>query len=278
MKNKPVLINLSSVKLGSDPEIFVYNPSLDKHEVAIGLTNGTKEHPTPITDEGHCIQVDGVALEFNIPPCVTKEEYKQHINFVKGYLQDTILTPKGWVLSTKASADFTTKELDCKQAQEIGCDPDINAWSLIFNDPQGYKNNMRAVGGHIHVGYDNPNEQVSLDITKAMDIFLGVPSVLLDADTRRRELYGKAGAMRFKSFGMEYRTLSNFWIMEDYLIEWVFENTIKALEFVNAGGIITNHEDIIKCINTCDKDLAKEIIEDYNISLPNGGVKELELV
>jgi hypothetical protein len=275
-KNKPV-IDLQSVKLGSDPEIFVFNPLENRFETAIGLTRGSKEYPEPITDEGHCIQVDGVALEFNIPACSTKEEYVKNINFVKSYLQETILTPKGWELSKMATADFTDKQLNCKQAQEIGCDPDINAWSLVFNDPQGYKNNMRAVGGHIHVGYNNPQEDVSLNITKAMDIFLGVPSVLLDPDTRRRELYGKAGAMRFKPFGMEYRVLSNFWIMDDTLIKWVFNNTLKALDFVNSGCIITNPDDIVKCINTCDKELAAEIVDDYNIVLPDINVEELIL-
>lgn len=101
-----------------------------------------------------------------------------------------------------------------------------------------------------------------------MDLFLGVGSVLLDKDTKRRALYGKAGAMRMKKFGCEYRVLSNFWIFDDELIRWVFNNTIKALEFVNMGGIITNPDDIIKCINTCDKELALEIIDDYGIPMP----------
>jgi hypothetical protein len=122
--------------------------------------------------------------------------------------------------------------------------------------------------GHIHVGYNNPDDKTSFEIAKAMDLFLGVGSVLLDKDTQRRSLYGKAGAMRLKSFGMEYRTLSNFWIFDDKLISWVFNNTLKALEFINAEGIITNPEDIVKCINTCDKELALEIVDDYHIEIP----------
>ncbi len=271
MKNR---IILTAVMLGSDPEILLFSPSENRHVTGIGLIGGTKEKPTPITDDGHFIQEDGVAAEFNIPPCKTAEEYIKNINFVKNYIQDTILTPKGLTLSKEASAVFTDSQLAYKQAQEIGCTPDIDAWKLIMNSPEGYTTNLRAVGGHIHVGYNDPDDETSFEIAKAMDLFLGVGSVLLDKDTQRRSLYGKAGAMRLKSFGMEYRTLSNFWIWDDKLITWVFENTLKALEFVNSGGIITNPEDIVNCINNCDKELALEILDDYNISIPE--LQEIE--
>lgn len=39
------------------------------------------------------------------------------------------------------------------------------------------------------------------------------------------------------------------------------------IEFINSGGIITNEQDIIKCINTYDKELAREILDDYNIPI-----------
>jgi len=178
-------------------------------------------------------------------------------------VQDAIIK-----LQDKLGIEFTDEQLAFKQAQEIGCTPDIDAWKLVMNSPDGYTSNLRAVGGHIHVGYNNPDDQTSFEIAKAMDLFLGVGSVLLDKDTQRRSLYGKAGAMRLKSFGMEYRTLSNFWIFDDKLISWVFNNTLKALEFINVEGIITNPEEIVKCINTCDKELALEILDDYHIEIP----------
>lgn len=66
---------------------------------------------------------------------------------------------------------------------------------------------------------------------------------------------------------MEYRTLSGYFLLNDDLLKWVYENTMKAIEFVNMGGIITNPEEIINCINTCNKEAALEIIEDYKINV-----------
>jgi len=114
--------------------------------------------------------------------------------------------------------------------------------------------------GHIHVGYENPDPLTSLSLIKAMDLFLGVPSILLDTDTERRKMYGKAGEYRFKMYGVEHRTLSTFWTANEKLMSWAWDSTMSAIEFVNSGGIITNPDDIIRCINTSDKELAKEII------------------
>lgn len=60
--------------------------------------------------------------------------------------------------------------------------------------------------GHIHIGYNNPEIEKSVDIIKAMDLFLGIPSILMDKDTLRRSRYGKAGAFRFKSYGKRKKT------------------------------------------------------------------------
>lgn len=139
-------INLESVMLGSDPELFLYNESLERFETAIGLIGGTKAKPIPISDNGHMIQEDGVSVEFNIPPCKTADEYVHHINFVKEYIKTTIAEPRGFILAKAASAEFTEEQLACKQAQEIGCTPDIDAWKLELNSPKGYTSNLRASG------------------------------------------------------------------------------------------------------------------------------------
>jgi hypothetical protein len=260
---------INNITIGSDPEFFLYSQLENKFISAVGMYEGTKKDPKVISENGHMIQVDGVSCEVNIPPCVTAEQFNKELQFVVGYIRDTIAKPKNLIISEAVTAEFTEDQLNCREAWEIGCDPDLSAWTLNVNNPKGYENNIRACGGHISVGYDNPNEQTSIALIKAMDLFLSVPSVLIDEDVRRRALYGKAGAMRFKSFGVEHRTLSNFWLFNPVLRTWAFENTLKACEFVNINGIITNEDDIMECINTGNKAMAQEIIEDYNLTIPN---------
>jgi hypothetical protein len=47
---------------------------------------------------------------------------------------------------------------------------------------------------------------------KQLDWYLGGWSLQKDPDPIRRRLYGKAGACRYKPYGVEYRVLSNFWV------------------------------------------------------------------
>lgn len=272
-------IKIKNLTIGCDPEMFLRDIKTGKFVSGIGLIGGSKEHPLPITRDGHCIQEDNVSVEFNIPPCKTVEELVKHIQFVKDYITDTIAKPKGLMLACVPSALFSEDQLDNEKAQTFGCEPDFNAWSMCTNDinREGVDPTLRVAGGHIHIGYDNPNDQTSMELIKAMDIFLAVPAVLVDTDKRRRQLYGKAGAFRFKSFGVEHRTLSNFWIENSDYIKWIYSNLLDAIEFVNSGGIITNPEEIVKCINECDAGLAMQIIDDYKVNIPilKGQAKEV---
>lgn len=263
MKEKLV----DEVLIGSDPELFLWSESLNKFIPVCGLVGGTKESPLPITDKGHALQEDNVAVEFCIPPCNNAKDFIDNINFVKNYLNDTILKPLDLITKCVASARFTAEQLDSIQAQTFGCDPDYNAWTMEQNTVDKSDPALRTAAAHIHVGYKHPNVDTSLLIIQAMDLFLGIQSVLLDPDTERRKMYGKAGSYRFKIYGVEGRILSNFWLENDKLIKWAFDNTMKAIDFVNTGGIITNPEDIIKCINTCNKDMAYEILDDYHIEI-----------
>ena len=60
--------------------------------------------------------------------------------------------------------------------------------------------------GHISIGWDNPTQEQQLDMVKAMDATVGLGSVLLDFDTERKKLYGKAGCFRFREYGRRKKT------------------------------------------------------------------------
>lgn len=217
------------IKLGSDPEIFIEQNG--EIVSAVGMIPGTKDEPHPITDKGHFIQTDNIAFEFNIPPCETADEYVENINFVKEHLE-VLAKANNCTLSLLASSEINSIHLQTEQSQTFGCEPDLNVYLEDLNPKPDSNTNLRCVGAHVHIGYENPDFEVSERIVKMFDIFVTLPSLLKDNDERRRELYGKAGSFRVKDFGVECRALSNFWIHSDKLIKWVFNQTIKAVETV----------------------------------------------
>ena len=60
--------------------------------------------------------------------------------------------------------------------------------------------------GHISIGWDDFTQEQQVDMIKAMDATVGLESVLLDSDTERKKLYGKAGCFRFTEFGRRKKT------------------------------------------------------------------------
>jgi len=103
-----------------------------------------------------------------------------------------------------------------------------------------------------------------------MDVFLGLFSLFFDSDTKRREMYGKAGAFRPKSYGVEYRTLSNVWLKDVHLMKWVFNNTVDAVKRLASGdAVFSKYSNIADIINTSDKNAARDIIIKEGIGLPH---------
>ncbi len=255
-------MNRHNITIGSDPEIFISNG--EEIVSAIDLVPGTKDDPHPIDDKGHMIQTDNIALEYNIPPCNNEDEFVYSIQFVKDYLE-TVAIANGYQLSPLASAEINSLFLLHPQAQRFGCEPDFNPYTEDVNEVPNSNTNLRCVGGHVAVGYPNPTMETSILIVKAFDIFVVLPSLLIDTDERRRELYGKAGAFRFKDpWGVECRALSNFWIHSEELIKWVYSQTIKAVECVLEGRIEPLIQKysllVVEAINTNNKELANKLL------------------
>lgn len=253
--------------IGSDMELFAKNKA-GEHVALCGLIGGTKMEPLQLEHlpKGFMIQEDNVAFEYNIPVCENKTQFVNAFATMRKEIKSILSTMK-LDMSTNASVSFDKKELTHPNALVFGCEPDYSAWKLEENQkPHSNDETLRTAGGHIHVGTDIDMVQG----VRLMDLYLGVPSVLIDdspASIARRELYGKAGAMRPKPYGFEYRVLSNFWMFSDKLTGWVFNNTREAMQ---AAVTITDKmgERIQHCINTGDKDEAKAIIAEFNIALP----------
>lgn len=253
------------MRIGSDPELFLVDGG-GKFISAIDRIGGTKDFPRPISDDGCAVQEDNVAVEFNIPPSETVEQFIKGINFNLNYLTKHVKT-MGLNLAIVASAEFPDDQLMDMRALEFGCDPDYNCWTKRRNpSPKAASKSLRSAGGHVHIGCREADLN-PWEVGKAADLFLGVPSVLMDEDQRRRELYGKAGSVRIKPYGVEYRTLSNFWLKSDELKSWVFRQAQRAAEFVQAGNELSDEDGkmIQECINTTNRDLSRVLSARFNI-------------
>lgn len=258
-------------KFGADPELFVQKDGtfISGH----GLIQGDKENPYPVNHGA--VQVDGMALEFNIDPALDEEGFVFNIESVLSQLK--AMVPEYNLVATPV-AHFTAEYLDIqpKEAKELGCDPDFNAWTGLQNSVPDNTVVFRTGSGHIHIGWtDNASitepEHVSnaQAMVRQLDFYLGLPSLQFDADTQRRELYGKAGAHRIKPYGVEYRVLSNSWLRSRDLMAWAFRASKKAAtDLVNGVRLQDKFGDIQEIINTSDVKKAMKIISAAKLEVP----------
>lgn len=254
--------------IGADVEVFGMDKS-NNHVALCGKIGGTKEAPKQIPSfpKGFMVQEDNVSLEFNIPPSDHVTLFSRNIEAVRKECE-RILNKMNLSISPLSSYSFSKEELSHPNALVFGCEPDYNAWTKVENKkPSSPDKSLRTCGGHVHVGTGDVDMLLGI---RMMDLYLGVPSILLDdneASMKRRELYGKAGAMRPKPYGFEYRVLSNFWIFDKKLVEWVYHNTHLAL--MNSKKVLNKKESslIQECINTSNKELAKELINKFGVPL-----------
>lgn len=256
------------MRLGTDPEIFLKDAA-GGLIASCGLIGGTKENPLPLPiGEGFAVQEDNVAIEFNVPPSASSEEFIKHINQAMVFLREQVAL-QGLSFGTESAALFPEAQLQHPAARVFGCDPDYNAWTRKMNPrPKATDATLRSAGGHIHIGDIGdltPDDVVS--VIKLMDLYAGVPSVLMDKGSLRKELYGKRGAFRVKPYGVEYRTLSNFWVFEDKYVEWAWKVTAQAVDAWQNKTINPDAEDaaILDAIDNNNLQAAKYLCDKYSL-------------
>lgn len=257
---------MNAITIGADPELFMCKGA---HLVsAINRWGGTKEQPRPLgIGEGFNVLEDNVMVEFNIPPASSEHQFVENIQRGLGVIEDRI-REMGFDMSLRASGHFSEEELSDWQAFVFGCDPDYNAYTGETNVKPNVDNNptFRSCGGHVHVGCGKLSFEEIQKAVAFCDLHMGIPSMFLDLDTDRKQLYGKAGAFRVKPYGFEYRTLSNFWIFHPDLISWVYHATSKAVEHYRSGfDLRPFYEDIQNAINNNDKELQKRLVKQFNL-------------
>lgn len=225
-------INNMNFLVGADPELFIGKGG--KPHSAYGLIAGDKRCPEKVKDGA--VQVDGMALEFNIDPADTKEEFVSRIQSVQEIILS--MTP-GFELIPAASVFFDAEHFAQQpfEARQLGCEPDYSGITGRENRKPNGDSTMRTAGGHLHIGgfesdeiYGDRHFSTCCRLARIMDEEVGVYSVLFDHDDLRRSMYGAPATFRPKTYGMEYRTMSNAWIFNPKIAGLMYEFTLDAIE------------------------------------------------
>lgn len=242
-------------KMGTDCEFFVSH----RGEIgsAIGLIGGSKN--APLLVENGNLQEDNVLAEMATDPCATLDEWLTKISSVRVQLGEKL---EGYELVCKSSHHYTKQQLLSypADAMKLGCTADYNIYSNKNNPTPNAKTVLRTAAGHIHYSYDNPSVSTTINIAKCLDATLGLWSVITDNDRHRRLLYGKAGCIRFKEYGGEYRTLGNFWLANTARQTYVWKITKMCVEqhhtLLPMLRAIVSEEAIQAIINDSDRERA----------------------
>lgn len=266
-------MTIKNFSIGSDFELFLMDKEKSKVVNAKPYVKGSKRKPYNFDQSSPfwCTSLDNASFEGNIPPASSPEEFSQNIQKVIDYLKGTL--PENIVPIHNCAVRFDPSELQTREAMTLGCESSMNAYTGYENPrPDASITNLRTCCTHVHIKYDDMNLDLSRELIKAMDLFLGVPSILVEPINERRTMYGTLGEMRFsRSKTTEYRVLSSFFSETDALRQWVYNNTVAAIEWVNAGNRVTDemHSMFEQAVSNNDANVAQQIVSTYNIQLPS---------
>jgi hypothetical protein len=213
-----------TVKIGCDPEGFLFDKKKGAFVSAHDVLPGTKHKPFKL--ERGAVQVDGVAVEFNIDPAVTEEEFDNNISVVLQQIDEMVFAAnKDLEVRWEPVATFSEEvwKLVPEQSKVLGCDPDYNVKGEVNINPTEKLEaaSIRTAAGHIHIGFvDKPKDNISHDhFQDCLYIAKGffessLPSFVprTKAEEERMNYYGHNGSFRPKPYGVELRAPSNWYV------------------------------------------------------------------
>jgi hypothetical protein len=253
---------------GSDPEIFV--------EDALGevIPAYTFLPPKDLRGELACYH-DGFQAEFEAQPGLCQDGVALSIRKRLAKLAGRM--PEGSRFSTRSVVEINPYILRHapQEVVDFGCRPSLNAYGMVvppIPDPREFP--IRFAGGHIHWGLDPTVRQAPdyptriLEAIKMVDATIGLLGVSLAEgrdDPRRREHYGLAGEYRLPKHGVEYRTLSNFWLATPAVYHLVFTLGRAALRLGYHGHrqalLPIPDAEVVEAINTTNPAMARDIMQ-----------------
>lgn len=234
---------LTSPLIGCDPEFFLFDTKQDRCVSAHNLIPGNKKNPHKV--ECGAIQVDGTAVEFNIDPARSAEEFDHNIQTVLDILRKEI--PSRYDFRFCPLVIYQRRYFDSlpPETKELGCDPDYSA-ILAEQNPVVRADTIktqRTGSGHIHIGWtDNASTEPLLENPHFIDcciftqlfskVFSQLESrwALDNNEIARRYYYGHRASFRCKPYGVECRELSNSWVPLPKIRKSIFKTTTYIFE------------------------------------------------
>lgn len=227
---------MNMIMIGCDPEGFIVDGRGD-FIPANGIIPGDKSNPHRV--ERGAVQVDGVALEFNIDPVDTAELFHLNVSTVVLQLEEMIknvdkdLSIK-WTPVATFRADVWAKVPE--QNKVLGCDPDYNVKGQVNINPTEklVGSTLRTAAGHMHIGFCDPfdgfmgTDHFNDCLYLAKGFYLGnVPwyKAATKKEAERLEYYGHNGSFRPKAYGIELRAPSNRWVRSEEGHKEIFNQT-----------------------------------------------------
>ena len=265
-----------SLKVGSDIEYFITSAdSMHSKALLPGEIACPEDKRHPRKYQFGRMHWDNIAIEICPDAADNETDFIHNINQMREQLLLNVRGVGAQVVGY--SSAYINKDLvRTPSAAKFGCDPDLNAYTRKLQRINAkVAQNLRTCGGHVHIGKDELSMPDKILLVKILDMYLGVPSVMLDQDTNRREVYGKAGSFRPKDYGLEYRVLSNFWSFSDNLMGWVFNQVEEAVELFDnmkeeKEDWFTPHieEELRGIINQGDRRKARAWVKSSNVAMP----------
>ena len=231
--------------MGTDPEFFLNWKGLPVS--AHSFVPGTKSKPYQTL----CgwVQADGTAVEFNTLPAYSASQFAWNLNSVVKELRAMI--PKSLEFSFVPTVNYRPAMWNNipKEAKVLGCDPDylagrngeLNGRDIDF---RGVYERMRVGGGHLHYGWgsnldytDKSHRWDCITLVNSLESVIGSYSMLWDRDKLRNSYYGRDAPFRPKSFGVEWRGLSNAWLGQPGIHTWLFSASKAVFDGLKNGVV-----------------------------------------
>jgi len=247
------------IKIGCDPEFFVYDTEAKANISCHTFMKGDKKNPYPL--KNGAVQVDGTAIEFNIEATSDPTDFAANVQKTLDEIRGMV--PNKYQFQFKPHVIYDEKYFSTLPSQciELGCDPDFDALTGKMNPPPkptGKYKTMRTGAGHLHIGWtsgkDINDPSHAFDAMHVADnlhrLLVDTElSTLWDNDKLRKNLYGANAAYRPKSYGCELRSPSNAWLNYPKLWPWLAETAQAATMYMYETG----NKLFTQCISTtCD--------------------------